>query len=296
MRFVKLTLALVLFVACAACTAAPPETQTEDEATHSEALPPENGRGGLRHIIDARRFVERGAFEGTAPVQLPDGVKALIVPHHTVASRLAARLLGGLAAQAPQTVILLGPNHANTGPRIATAYAAFTTYHGMLRPDETRVRALESRLLAGVSDAVFEEEHSVGALAPLIAKYLPDTKIVPVVFHRGVPLRDAMEAIGAVYSIADESAVIIASIDFSHGLPPREEPARRAKILEYIKGYDWRAVLPLDETYLDAPVVLAALLRMLEGSEIAVFDSANAADLLGYDVPEATGYLGVGFW
>ena len=103
-----------------------------------------------------------------------------------------------------------------------------------------------------------------------------------------------MEAIGAVYSTADESAVIIASIDFSHGLPSREEPARRAKILEYIEDFNWQAVLPLDETYLDAPVILAALLRMMEG-EITVFGSANAADLLGHDVPDATGYLIVAF-
>ena len=291
-KLIKTTLALFLILALTSCATEqePPEltTQTKSGGKLIDA------RRNDARLVDARRFVKRDDFEGAQPVKLPNSVKALVVPHHTVASRLAARLIGGLAEHPPETVVLLGPNHANTGPGIATTYAAFTTYHTTIRPDETRIRVLENKRFAGVSDALFEHEHSVGALVPLIAKYLPQTKIVPIVFHRGVPLRDAMEAIGTVYSIEDASTVIIASIDFSHGLPSKEEPARRAKILEYVEAYDWRAVLPLDETYLDAPVVLAALLRMMEG-EITVFDSANAADLLGHDVPDATGYLTVAF-
>jgi len=276
----------MLLLACAACSSVPPPE------TSPAAMEKNSGK-----LIDARAFVERGAFDtGEPPASLPSGVKAIIVPHHTVASRLAARLIGGLVEYAPETIVLLGPNHAAAGPRIATAYAAFTTYHGALRPRTDLVRALESRRLAGISDALFEREHSIGALAPLISRYLPDAQIVPMIFQRGASLQSAREAIGTVYSIDDDNAVIVASIDFSHGLSPREEPARRAEILEYIEAYDWRAVLGLDDTYLDAPVVLAALLQLFQGEcQMELFDSANAAEILGYDVPDATGYLTMAF-
>jgi len=289
-KLAKIFLPLVLLLACAACAAETPPPE----------IHPIAGAASSGRLIDARQFVERGAFDtGAPPASLPQGVKALIVPHHTVAARLAARLIGGLAEQAPKTIILLGPNHPADGPKIATTYAAFTTYHGTLRPRADLVRALESRRLAGISDALFEKEHSIGALAPLISRYLPDAGIVPMIFQRGVSLQNARKAIGTVYSIDDEDAVIIASIDFSHGLSPREEPARRAGILAYIEAYDWRAILGLDDTYLDAPVVLAALLQLLQEhgcNRMQLFDSANAADVLGYDVPDATGYLTMAFY
>ena len=217
----------------------------------------------------------------------------------SVASRLAAELIKGLAEHPPETVILLGPNHPAEGPKIAATYAAFATYNGIVHPNEALMNILERERLAGISGALFEKEHSIGALIPLIARYLPGAEIVPLIFHRGTPLRQARAAIDAVYDLTDSSTVIIASIDFSHTLPSCEEPARRAKMLEYIEDYDWSTILTLDETYLDAPVILAAILQLLEeggDSRMEVAASANAADMLGFEVPDATGYLTLVFY
>ena len=301
-RIICCLLAVLLCLTCAACFA---DIRSGDGQQLEREWPTQAATHSGK-VIDARKFVEQSAFEiggagyslqtGCAP---QPGVKALVVPHHTVASKLAAEMLKGLAAHPPKTVILLGPNHASAGPKIASTYAAFSSYHSMVRPDEELVQRLERERLAGISDALFEEEHSIGALIPLIARYLPEANVVPVIFHRGTPLQQTRSVIDAVYSFADPDAVLIASIDFSHTLPTREEPARREKMLQYIKDYNWSTILTLDETYIDAPVILAALLQLLEengGSRMEVAASANASDMLGFDVPDATGYLTLAFY
>ena len=285
-------LAILLCLICAACSGEnAQEPERETQAHHV----PYSGK-----VIDAKQFVEQSAFEIGGPgYALQPGVKALVVPHHTVAAKLAAELLKGLAEHPPETVILLGPNHTNAGPKIASTYASFASYNGVVYLDETLVQKLERERLAGISDALFEEEHSIGALIPLIARYLPDAKIVPLIFHKGTPLRQARAAIDAVYDPSENSTVIIASIDFSHTRPSYAEPARRAKMLEYIENCDWGTILTLDETYIDAPVIMAAILQLLEengGSRMEVAASANAADMLGFEVPDATGYLTLAFY
>jgi len=297
-------MAIILCLICAACSGVrsgdvqEPERETKVQEQETQAQQRPAARSGK--VIDTRKFVEQSAFEIGGPGYAPrPGVKALVVPHHTVAATLAADLLKGLAEHPPETVILLGPNHPAEGPKIASTYASFSAYDGMVHPNEALVNALERERLAGISDVLFEKEHSIGALIPLIARYLPGTKIVPLIFHKGTPLPQARAAIDAVYDPTDADTVIIASIDFSHTLPSYEEPARRAKMLEYIKDYDWSTILTLDETYLDAPVIMAAILQMLEeggGSRMEVAASANAADMLGFAVPDATGYLTLAFF
>jgi len=290
-KAIRRLLPILLCLACISCSGDVQEPERETQVRHAAY----SGK-----VIDTKQFVEQSAFEiSGAGYALQTGVKALVVPHHTVASKLAAELLKGLAENPPETVILLGPNHTNAGPKIASAYASFASYHGVVRPNEALVNALERERLAGISNALFEEEHSIGALIPLIARYLPGAKIVPLIFHKGTPLRQARAAIDAVYDPTDASTMLIASIDFSHTLPSYEEPARRAKMLEYIEDYDWGTILTLDETYIDAPVIMAALLQLLEengSSRMEVAASANAADMLGFAVSDATGYLTLVFY
>jgi len=283
-KIISLMLSLCILLCAAAC---------EKKAA---APPPEAEWRGK--IIETRQFAARGEYDAAA-AKLPNGVKAIIVPHHGVALSLTAQMISGLAAQSPKTVVLFAPNHFAKGPKIASTYAAFSTHDGLVLPKERGLRLLESKLLAGMDDALFREEHSIGAVVPVIARYLPDVQIIPLVFQKGAYYGDAKQVIEAVGAFSDPDTVLIASIDFSHGLPSEREPERRAKMLEYIQAFDSSAILELDETYLDAPVVLAALLQQLRTNgydNISVFASTNAAEMLGVGrLQDTTGYLTIAF-
>ena len=280
---------MILLLALALC-ACGPEAATEPEPTGAAAF---SGK-----VIDTRMFADRSYYEGQA-VELPPNTKVVIVPHAQIALGMSAAAIGGLARRGPKTVVLLGPNHRAIAPRIATTYAAFSTFDGLALPREDLIRSLESKGLAGVNDALFEEEHSIGAVVPVIARYLGGARVVPVIFQKSARLDGAKKAIAEACDFSDPDTVIVASIDFSHGLTSREEHGRRAKMLEYIEDFNAAAILGLDSTYLDAPALLSALLQLLQENGIrnmAVIDGANIAELAGYEVPDATGFLTIAFY
>ena len=87
-------------------------------------------------------------------------------------------------------------------------------------------------------------------------------------------------------------------MDFSHGLPAQEELRRRETTAGMIERFDAAAVAGLDETSLDAPAVLAALLRAMqgEGRGVRILAGVNTAGLLGTALPEVTGYMTAYFY
>jgi len=283
MRILKYFLPVLLAFLCACAANTEPESAWP-EATYSK-------------LINTGKFVSRSDLEAP-PAVLPQNVKAVIVPHGPEAMPMGAAIMHALAQRNPRTVILLAPNHTAKGPKIATTYAAFAAYDGIVLPDEERIRAVEGRGLAGIDDGLFLDEHSVGAVMPLIARYLPGARVVPLIFQKGASFNTAKQAVETVCDLSDPETVIVASIDFSHGLSPREEQVRRAKMIECIQMYDAAGVLNLDGTYVDAPVVLATLLQMLkdDGCKMEFIASANTAELLGRDVPAATGYMTIVFY
>jgi len=278
------TIFIILIFLCA-CT---PKT---------EPGPAEPEPGSYSKLINTGKFVPRSDLEAPAAA-LPPNVKAVIVPHGPEAVPMAAAVIHGLAERNPKTVILLAPNHISRGPKIATTYAAFSAYDGLVLPREELIRAVVGSGLAGIDDALFVDEHSVGVIMPMIARYLPGTKAVPLIFQKGDSFNTAKQAVETVCDLSDPDTVIVASIDFSHGLSPREEQVRRARMQECIRVFDSAAVLGLDGTYLDAPVVLAALLQLLKenGCGVEFIAGANTAELLGRDVPAATGYMTIAFY
>jgi len=277
---------LVLLIFFCACDAPIPEPEPEP----IERVP-------YNTIIETGKFVHQYELEAPA-VALPPDVKAVIVPHGGESIAMAAEVIAGLAALDPKTVILIAPNHTKIGPKIATTYAAFSTYDGMVLPQEVKIRSLEGKGLAGIEDALFEDEHSVGILMPLLARYLPGARAVPVIFQKGVPFNTAKRALDTLCDLSDSNTVIVASIDFSHGLSSREEKLRRASMLGCIMAYDAAGVLNLDATYVDAPVVLAALLQLMKdsGCNLEFIAGANSTELLGREVPAATGYMTFAFY
>jgi len=281
---------IILLLAMLSLCACGPETAME-----TGPVPVDSFSG---KVIDTRMFADRRYYDGQ-PAALPAKVRAVIVPHAQVALGMSAGAIAALAQYNPKTVVLLGPNHRAIAPRIATTYAAFNTFDGLVLPREDLVRALESRGLAGVNDALFEEEHSVGAVIPIVARYLPGARLVPLIFQKSARLDGAKKAIAGACDFSDPDTVIVASIDFSHGLTSREEHGRRAKMLEYIRDFNAAAVLGLDSTYLDAPALLSALLRLLEENGVRgveLIDESNIAELAGYEVPDATGFMTIVFY
>lgn len=226
--------------------------------------------------------------------------RAAVVPHHLVGGLFPAGLFAYLAGDPPATIVIIGPDHRNSGPPVSTSAARWLTPAGPVEADSRLIAELIASGSAEEAWAVLDHEHAVGGLVPLIRHYLPETRVVPLALRGDL---DYQRAVALGYRLAElaESAdggrdlFVLASVDFSHYLPP-DEAARRDEItLAALGRGDWDTLFALGPNHLDSAPALAALFAFtgtIDAPEFAVAGHADAAGLLGDpDLPETTTYF-----
>jgi len=254
-------------------------------------------------FFDARAFAAARARVDGQPARPMRGARAIIVPHHWLAGDL---ILGGLrdaaagarAAGRPITrVILLGPNHVQAGRAdVITSDRSWNTPFGPVEVDRAAVERLVRGGIALSQPVVLSYEHSVAGLVPAVALQLPGARIVPLAVRRDLGPPRAAAAGEAVAALAREGTLIVASIDFSHGLVAAAARERNARTLALLRALDVRAMhrLAADHAeHLDGPgaaAVLVVAVRRLGATRFALRADATSADF-GGPPSDVTSYL-----
>ncbi|MEW6031825.1 MAG: AmmeMemoRadiSam system protein B [Bacillota bacterium] len=230
------------------------------------------------------------------------GVRAAIVPHHLVAGHLAAGLLAALAERPPETVVIVGPDHFGAGPAVGTCRAAWNTAVGRVEADTDLVSALVARGAAVEAWDVLEREHSVGALVPLVKRYFPEVRVVPLTVRAGVSFERAA-ALGRLLAelapgrgaAAGGGVLVIASVDFSHYLPRAEADRRDELTLQALRNGDWDVLFAMGPAHLDSAAALAVAFAFAGCAEAPRFEVVwhdNSAAVLGRpNLAETTSYF-----
>lgn len=211
-------------------------------------------------------------------------VVAAVVPHHLVAGQLPAGLFAYLAADPPDTLVVIGPDHDNAGPPIATSFGGWQTPGGRVEVDPDLTAALLDEDIAGEAWAVQDNEHSVGALMPLVRRYLPQTRVVALTVRRDVSPAQAT-ALGRFLAQWSGSRIfVVASVDFSHYLRLAEAQRRDEDTIAALEAGDWTALFGLGASNLDSPASLAAAFTFAgneDSPDFSVVEHTNSATLLG---------------
>ncbi len=253
-------------------------------------------------IINTNCFVPPEAFFSLLPpkVEMADyppninSWKAVVAPHHALVGNLAAQAIAQLQRDPPKIVFLIGPNHSNSGAPALTTQGIWQTAGGRVMPETDAIEALLKTGLVEVWDEFFLSEHSMGALMPYIAYYLPEAKIVPLVLHYKYPPEKIKRLINAIKPWLDNEGAIIASIDFSHNLNMTQAEAKDAETARFLANYDSRTIAQLDSTYLDSPTIMASLLEyMLElgRSSYTCLANTNSGRVMRDSQMEVTSYF-----
>ncbi|MCL2121153.1 MAG: AmmeMemoRadiSam system protein B [Clostridiales bacterium] len=237
-------------------------------------------------------FISERAYEGT--------LRALTLPHHAPAASLLIYALQRLseADDKPDTVILLGPNHTNTGPPAALTRSLWQTPYGRVDPDEEILDALLREGLAAESPELFEQEHSIGFVIPWLAKFLPEAKVAPVIFHYQYPTADLAKLLDTLEPWLSAHTLLLVSVDFSHHHHREEAAILDRTTASLLQSGDWRGIAGLGSDYLDCPTLVAALLRYgqdkgWEGPDIVAH--TNSGYLTGIGNQEVASYFVLSF-
>jgi poly-gamma-glutamate synthesis protein (capsule biosynthesis protein) len=212
-----------------------------------------------------------------------------IIPHHLLASDMIAEFFYNLRGKEYDTIILLGPNHFNAGNfDITVSKYNWQTPYGILESDEDVLDELLGLNGAGISEEVFEKEHSMTSEVSFIKKTFGKAKIAPVVLKPGITSRQAEALAEKIFKISKiKKILVLASVDFSHYKDSLTAQENDKESIDAIKYFDFGKIYNLD---IDSPASIYTALKFsqLYGAEFSLLSNSNSAILASKPDLEAT--------
>jgi len=230
-------------------------------------------------------------------------ISAGVVPHHLLAGELIATFFKTVKEKGEDidTVIIIGPNHQGIGADITISDYGWQTLFGSLECDGDLVEDILSykTLNAEIDNDLLETDHAASNLIPYLKYYLPNAKVVTVLFSRRVTLRQTEDMAEILaYQAKSKKLLVIGSIDFSHGLSVEEGKKKDEVTLSAINHNDLGSIKKMTNEHLDSPETLCTLLSYMEisrSSSPILLDHKNAADYLkDQKIDECTTYFVLG--
>ncbi|MFA6521814.1 MAG: AmmeMemoRadiSam system protein B [Candidatus Gracilibacteria bacterium] len=229
--------------------------------------------------------------------------KAVVVPHHLVASKSIALGIKALTASSPRLVIVISPDHFSRCPKLICATkGSYKTYFGDVFTSKEEVIGLEKSDLVADSN-LFGDEHGIFNIMPFIKYYLPEAQVVSMVISqngRGTEQErsEILELLKPLLTKKDTALVI--SSDFSHYLALTESNEMDKKTQNSFCSGNSQEILALQNpSQNDCPLCLWILEQ--EAKKLGFWNPrivahTNSADLLrDTSVKETTSHFTIIF-
>jgi predicted class III extradiol MEMO1 family dioxygenase len=196
-----------------------------------------------------RQATHSGVTQKSYDVQ--DGrVVLAVMPHHDLILDEFAQLYRRIAKNNSEVreVIVLSPNHYHT--------------------QSLQIRSSQSSSLPFVSageEQMFRSEHGVMIHVPFIRKHFSGAVVDSFLFtrHQTQQQLDAFVEY-LVNKRLKSQTLIIASVDFSHGLAPQLAKQRDEEMMAHITAGKSSELLTLSDEYLDCPSCMYVMLKLAD--------------------------------
>lgn len=245
-------------------------------------------------FVDRKQFTSIISSKITKNRPTLNKIRAGIVPHHLVADYMIKDFFTAISREKPSTIILVGPNHHNLGAKIITGFYGWQTTTGNVISERLIINELVEQGIAVCDEKVLAQEHSIGNLVPFIKYYLPETKVVPIIFHHDVSLEEVDMVLETIQPFIKKDVMIVASIDFSHYLSRVDAELMDEQTKKVLEDFDYTTLYHMDNDYLDSPASLAFFLRYMEkrsDTKIEILNNTNSGEILNSEVIETTSYF-----
>jgi poly-gamma-glutamate synthesis protein (capsule biosynthesis protein) len=226
-----------------------------------------------------------------------------VVPHHLLAKEIIEDFFEFIAGQEqhPETIILLSPDHFNCSATkkensfISVGWKESVTELKGLSTDIDLLKRLtiNNNIISDRSTVL--AEFGITNLLPFIKKYLPETKIIPILIPESITQEEVIKFVQTVNHVSNEQAIIIASVDFSHYLPAGAAIFHDTKSIRVLLNFEESE---FENIEVDSWQSLYAvrLYAKLHGSENpAIIAHKNSVDFLPCDFNSTTSYFSVVF-
>ncbi|MCL1877746.1 MAG: AmmeMemoRadiSam system protein B, partial [Defluviitaleaceae bacterium] len=226
-------------------------------------------------------------------------IVAGVIPHHITAATMISGFFSAASVFADyyDLVVILAPNHSGDLANVILSDRNWDIGEGV-----TAHRGFVEDLMgehafnAVVSHGHVEGDHSVGVFIPYIYHYLPNTSVAPVLLNRALSFDETLNLFHWLVNwieASGENVLLVASIDFSHFLTPREAALRDIVTKDAVSRRDFLQIHEFCDNYLDSAAAMIIFLSYLDALGIApqIIDHACASDFLGPGLDETTTYM-----
>lgn len=271
----RLAFCCIVLVMCGGCGA---PQEIVPEALH------------LSYLRDKESYEELFRMtRATSAEPIREQVIGGVVPHHMFVGHEIARLYETLRLQSPSIVVIIGPNHFSQGrSAIQTTDHGYETPYGTVDIAMDVVRDLEKSGIAQIEPTTFDTEHSISTHVVFIKRTFPQARVVPIVMSAGASGLQTTALAAALDKYLPKDALVLASVDFSHYLPPDvaafhddyAEAVMEQFAFEHVRNLEIDSA-PSIETFL-------SYLTLRKAQNIAYEHHTNSADFIVGSVPAET--------
>lgn len=224
---------------------------------------------------------------------IPVNISAAVLPHHDLAKSERIALLQGLANKVhPKTIILVSPNHFDTGKSyFITTDKTWKLSNSIINPAKKEIDALVAG--GGVSsDAnAFDREHGISNILDDLYTTFPDANLLPVIIKQSAPEESVAKLSKNLLTACPKDCLLLASVDFSH-----YQPGALATIHDSLSV---RALADVDENLIyqaevDSPQALALAISWAKAQNTERFTlqkETNSGEISGEPDAESTSYV-----
>jgi AmmeMemoRadiSam system protein B len=217
-----------------------------------------------------------------------------VVPHHNIALAMIVRFYERISNPEVKRVWLFSPDHFRRARKLAAVCDAdWKLNTGMLEHDRDACAAVGSLRFAEGDAPLFGGEHGVTIHIPLIAKYFPNARVVPVVLSRNIPDMALVILRKKILNLAGPNDVILLSMDLSHYKTPEAMALEDERTLSALRGIEPFETPTLDIDARRAAALVLSLFRDMGASTGVVLERTDSSEVLGRKVESGTSYATV---
>ena len=170
-----------------------------------------------------------------------------VVPHHLLAKEIIADFFSYISSQGkPETIVILSPDHFQSG--IFNDNNAFITLNWESVSikeefDNMKIDSLLGKKLAddnkiALNSSAIVYDHGITNLIPYIKKYFPESKFLPILIPIDITKEQIEHLVKTINIESPAQTIIIASVDFSHYLPPHAAGFHDKKSIRVLLNFE----------------------------------------------------------
>lgn len=227
-------------------------------------------------------------------------IAAGVVPHHLLAEKMIEDFFSYISSKGePETIVFLAPDHFKTGTIVGNSFITLPlNSHEFydLKIDEPLIKELSLRHKLIFSNSGISFDHGITNLMPFVKEYFPESKIVPFIIPSNISPEETEQFTIFLNSLAPSKAVVIASVDFSHYLPPSVAQFHDLKSIRTLVNFQREDFKNLEVDSWQALYIARAFAYLRKKEFPKVIGHSNSIDFFANkDIEETTSYFSVVF-